>query len=199
MRIVFDGEMREKGKDWFKFRSEQFNFFEDPTRLFFMKAKLFGVTVPGYHNYHEATASMDIRFFGLFPIVQVHGVEMNKAETVTVFNDMCIMAPATLIDKRIQWQAIDNASTKAIFTNGTHKISATLYFNGKGELVNFVSDDRYAISDVKQYRFSTPMKDYRLLNGINVPYYGEAVWHYPEGEFVYGKFSLVTVEYNVVQ
>lgn len=100
MRIVFDGEMREKGKDWFKFRSVQYNFFEDPTRLFFMKAKMFGVTVLGYHNYHAATASMDIRLFGLFPIVQVKGKEMNKAETVTVFNDMCIMAPATLIDRR---------------------------------------------------------------------------------------------------
>jgi hypothetical protein len=197
VRIVFDGEMRDRGKDWFPFRSVQYNFFNDPTRLFFMKAKMFGVTVPGYHNYHAATASMDIRLFGLFPIVQVKGVEMNKAETVTVFNDMCIMAPATLIDKRIEWQAIDSTSTKATFTNGINKISAILYFNELGQLVNFISDDRYAVSDMKQYRFSTPMKDYKLFDGINVPAYGEAVWHYPEGKFAYGKFKLVSIEYNV--
>jgi hypothetical protein len=199
VRIVFNGEMREKCKDWFKFRSVQYNFFDDPTRLFFMKAKMFGVTVPGNHNYHAATASMDIRLFGLFPVVQVKGTEMNKAETVTVFNDMCIMAPATLIDKRIQWEAIDSTSAKATFTNGINKIAAILYFNELGQLVNFISDDRYAVSDMdmKQYRFSTPMKDYKLVNDRNVPHYGEAVWHYPEGEFVYGKFNLVSIEYNV--
>jgi hypothetical protein len=197
MLIVFDGEMREKGKEWFKFRSVQYNFFDDPTRLFFMKANMFGVTVPGYHNYHVATASMDIRLFGLFPIVQVKGTEMNKAETVTVFNDMCIMAPACLIDKRIKWESIDSTSVKAIFTNGTHKISATLYFNAVSELVNFISDDRYAVSDMKQYRFSTPMRDYKMFDGVKAPAYGEAVWHYPEGEFVYGKFYLKSIEYNV--
>lgn len=199
IKIVFNGEMREKRKDWFQFRSVQYNFFDDPTRLFFMKAKMFGVTVPGYHNYHSATASMDIRLFGLFAIVQVKGVEMNKAETVTVFNDMCIMAPATLIDQRILWEAIDSRSAKAIFTNGAQKISATLYFNAEGELVNFISDDRYAVSDMRRYRFSTPMKDYKLFDGIKVPAYGEAVWHYPEGEFVYGKFSLRSIEYNVTE
>jgi hypothetical protein len=197
VRIVFDGEMREKGKDWFKFRSVQYNFFDDPTRLFFMKAQMFGVTVPGYHNYHKATASMDIRLFGLFPIVQVKGTEMNQAETVTVFNDMCIMAPASLIDKRILWEAMDSTSAKAIFTNGPHKISAILYFNEKGELINFISDDRYAASDMKQYRFSTPMRDYKLFDDRIVPAYGEAVWHYPDGEFVYGKFHLANIAYNV--
>lgn len=197
IKIVFDGEMRDKGKDWFKFRSVQYNFFDDPTRLFFMKAKMFGVTVPGYHNYHAASASMDIRLFGLFPIVQVKGAEMNKAETVTVFNDMCIIAPATLIDKRIQWEGIDNTSAKATFTNGTNRISATLYFNELGQLVNFISDDRYAVSDMKRHRFSTPMKDYKLFGGISIPSYGEAVWHYPDGEFVYGRFSLSSIEYNI--
>ena len=39
VRIVFDVEMREKGKDWFKATSVQYNFFDEPTRLFFMKGE----------------------------------------------------------------------------------------------------------------------------------------------------------------
>jgi len=27
--------------------------------------------------------------------------------------------------------------------------------------------------------------------------YGEAIWHYPDGKFIYGKFNLQQVEYNV--
>ena len=196
VKIVFDVEMREKGKDWFKATSVQYNFFDEPTRLFFMKGKMFGMTVPGYHRYVEAKATMDIRLFGLFPIVKQSGEIMNKTETVTLFNDMCLMVPATLIDKRIQWEPIDSLTTKAIFTNRGISISAILYFNEAGQLINFTSDDRTAITDMKQYRFSTPVTDYKNINGINVLTDGEAIWHYPDGEFVYGKFNLTSIEYN---
>ena len=196
MKVVFDGEMRDKGKGWFKFTSVQYNFFDEPARLFFMKGKMNGITVPGYHCYQNANASMQIKLFGLINVVNIKGAIMSKAETVTVFNDMCLMAPATLIDKRIEWTVIDSISTKATFTNGAYKITATLYFNEQGQLVNFTSDDRSAI-DMKQYRFSTPVKDYAEINGINIWKYGEAVWHYPDGEFVYGKFRLKSIESNV--
>lgn len=197
VKIVFDIEMREKGKDWFKATSVQYNFFDEPTRLFYMKAKMFGMTVPGYHRYVEAKATMDIRLFGLFPIVKQSGDIMNKTETVTLFNDMCLMVPATLIDKRIQWEPIDSLTTKAIFTNRGISISATLYFNETGQLTNFTSDDRTAISDMKQYQFSTPIIDYKNINGINVMSGGEAIWHYPDGKFTYGKFNLKNIKYNL--
>jgi hypothetical protein len=63
--------------------------------------------------------------------------------------------------------------------------------------MNFVSDDRYDVNEKKQYRFSTPLSDFANVNGFNLPTYGEAIWHYPEGEFVYGKFRLKSLEYNV--
>jgi hypothetical protein len=196
VRLVFDGEMRGKGKDWFKFRSVQYNYFDEPTRLFFMQAKMFGMPVPGYHRYQQGQASMRVKLLGLFTVMQAEGPAMNKAETVTLFNDMCLMAPATLIDKRIEWESIDNLSTKATFNNGANSISATLYFNEIGQLTNFISDDRYEINDMKQYRFSTPVKNYKQIEGRTVPTYGETIWHYPEGEFVYGQFYLSDIEYN---
>ncbi|KAA0254911.1 MAG: hypothetical protein EDM75_10870 [Chlorobiota bacterium] len=198
VRIVFVGQMRQKGKEWFNFRSEQFNFFDDLARLFFMKAKMSGITVPGYHKYQDTKASMDIRLFGLFSVVFEEGEIMDKAETVTLFNDMCLLAPATLIDKRIKWEGIDNHHVKAAFTNGGNSITATLHFNGEGQLINFVSDDRYAMPDMKNYRFSTPVQEYKNINGINIVSKGEAVWHYPDGEFTYGVFNLSEVEFNPV-
>lgn len=197
MRVVFEGEMRNKGKDWFKFRSVQYNFFEEPTRLFFMKAKMFGTEVPGYHRYQRKQATMDIRLFGIIPVARHSGREMDYSETVTVFNDMCLMAPASLIDKRISWETIDSNSVKAVFTNGDISVSAKLFFNDKGQLVDFVSNDRYAVSEMKKYPFSTPVHEYRNHGGLNVLYRGDAVWEYPNEKFVYGKFVLKSIEYNV--
>ncbi len=193
IRIVFEGQMREKGKDFFPFTCEQYNFFDEPTRLFYMKAKMKGFTVLGYHKYSIATATMDIKLFGLFSVVKIAGKDMNQAETVTLFNDMCLMAPATLIDKRITWEAIDSNSAKATFTNRGITITATLYFNKKGQLIDFISNDR----DVHHYPFSTPVNNYKNINGINIMTHGDAIWHYPDGKFVYGKFNLKEVEYNV--
>lgn len=196
VKIIFDVEMREKGKDWFKATSVQYNFYDEPARLFYMNAKMFGITVPGYHRYVDAKATMDIRLFGLFPIVKQAGEIMNRTETVTLFNDMCLMVPATLIDERIKWEPIDSLTSKAIFTNSGISISAILYFNEAGQLTNFTSDDRTAVNDMKQYRFSTPVEGYKNINGMNVMSGGKAIWHYPDGEFTYGKFSLKSIEYN---
>lgn len=197
MRVIMNIQMREKGKDFFAAVSEQYNFFGEPTRLFFMKAKMFGTTVPGYHHYIEGNAVMDIRFAGLIPIVKKEGVIMNKAETVTLFNDMCLMAPATLIDKRIVWEAIDSNSAKAVFTNHGISISAILYFNEQGQLINFLSNDRTEANSMKSYPFTTPVHSYKNIKGYNLFNEGDAVWQYPDGEFVYGKFKLKDISYNV--
>jgi hypothetical protein len=196
-KISFNGQMRERGKYWFSFTSEQYNFTSRPTRLFFMKAKMYGVTVPGYHAYKEGKASMQIKPFGLFPIINEKEGVLDKAETVTIFNDMCIFAPATLIHPFVQWQTVDSLTAKATFTVKELSISAVLYFNGEGQLIDFISDDRYAIADKKQYRFSTPVSQYRSFHGYCLPSYGEAVWHYPDGKFAYGRFHTADVQYNI--
>jgi len=197
MRAVLTGEMREKGKDYFPFTAEQYNFYDEPIRLFFMKAQMFGMTVPGYHRYVDGSATMDVRIFGLFSVVKHAGEVMNVSDTVTLFNDMCLLAPATLIDKRITWQSVDELTAKATFTNHGISITATLYFNTEGQLVNFISEDRWAVADMKQYPFSTPVSNYRNINGYNLPTYGEAIWHYPDGEFIYGKMEIKDIEYNI--
>lgn len=196
VKVVFEGEMHDKERH-FTFTSEQYNFFDEPTRLFFMKGKMFGITVPGYHRYSYANATMDIRLFGLFSVAKHSGPIMNKTETVTLFNDMCLMAPATLIDKKIKWELLDSNSVRAFFTNRGITISAVLCFNDLGQLINFKSNDRTAIAEMKQYPFSTPVYKYKNLNGINVMSRGDAVWHYPEGDFTYGKFTLKSIRYNV--
>lgn len=197
MQVLFEGQMREKGKDFFSFRSEQYNFFENPARLFFMKAAMYGITVPGYHRYVNATASMDIRLFGQFSVIHQSGPGMDSTETVTLFNDMCLLAPASLIDSRISWETIDSLTVRAVFINQGISISATLYFNTAGQLINFISNDRMAIADHKKIPFSTPVHQYRPVRGFNLMSDADAVWDYPDGKFVYGKFRLKDIRYNL--
>ncbi len=199
--IRFEGQIRQDEKsDWMPFTSEQYNFIERPTRLFFMKAKMKGLPVNGYHSFKDGSASMDIRLFSFITVQYQDGPEMNQSETVTWFNDVCLFAPGALIDERITWETIDDLTAKATFSNKGITISAILNFNERGELTNFISDDRYRIiskSDTQLLRFSTPMKNYSLINGYRVPAYGETVWRLPGGDLTYGQFNCEYIQYNV--
>lgn len=196
MRLVFNGHMRSRKINWFSFRSEQYNFIDIPTRLFFMKATMFGLAVPGFHAYMNGVATMRVKLLGLYAVADYKGDRLNKAETVTLLNDICLFAPAALIGKQFQWEAADSNSVKIIFTVNNITVSAMLYFNGAGELTNFVSDDRCDINDNAGYRFSTPVGKYQNIDGFHLPGYGETIWHYPEGPFCYGKFDLQSISYN---
>jgi hypothetical protein len=199
-RLVFSGSMkREKNSNWMNISSRQYNFFNEPARLFYIHSKVFGIPFDGLHVYAGTTATMQIRVASLFRIVDAKGDKMNQGETVTLFNDMCLMAPATLISMNIQWESIDELTVRAKFTNKHITISALLSFNEKGELTNFTSDDRYYSLDGKtylSYPWSTPVRDYQEIDGRKVPAYGEAVWLLPERAYCYARFDLKEIEYN---
>ncbi|MBA4056576.1 MAG: hypothetical protein C0490_17810 [Marivirga sp.] len=199
-KVAFSGQFRQNEQtEWMPFTSEQYNFMEAPVRLFFMKATMKHMPVVGFHCFKDGNAFMDIRLLSLFKVQYQAGKEMNVSETVTFFNDMCVMAPATLIDKRIKWVSVEGDTVKAEFTDNGTTISASLYFNEKGELVNFISEDRYAVtknSEMVRAPWSTPLKEYKEINGYRLATYGETIYDFPEGDFCYGKFRLNGVRYN---
>jgi hypothetical protein len=195
--IKFVGKLRKNEQsEWMPFSSEQYNFMETPTRLFFMKAVMKGLPVAGYHCFHNGDAFMDIRLFSLFKVQFQDGPEMDMAETVTFFNDMCCMAPATLIDKRIEWQALAENSVRATFTNNGITITADLFFNDRGELINFKSNDRYNAEAGKKLPWSTPLKNYRQVNGYTLAGYAETIYTYPDRDLCYGTFEISSLRYN---
>jgi hypothetical protein len=196
-KVEFKGKIRKDEQSaWMPFTSEQYNFMEIPTRLFFMKAVMKGLPVGGYHCYQNGDAFMDIRILSLLKVQYKDGDEMDKAETVTFFNDMCCIAPATLIDKRISWQETAKDRVKATFTNNGITISADLFFNEVGELVDFKSNDRYNAEAGKILPWSTPLSDYKELNGYKLPGQAEAIYTYPDRDLCYGTFEVTSVKYN---
>lgn len=198
--IVFEGEMKNKiDADWLNVSAQQYEFFGENTRLFYINSSMYGIPFDGLHSYLDDSATMKIKIASLFQIVDAKGEKMTKSETVTLFNDMCLMAPSTLIDSNIVWKEIDDKTVKAIFTNKQYTITAILYFNDEGALINFSSDDRYLSEDGEtylEYKWSTPVTDYKEIEGRIIPTYAEAVWHLPEGEFVYARFRTKEIEYN---
>jgi hypothetical protein len=203
-RLRFHGRIR-GGPDarWMPFEAEQQSFADQPTRLFLMHARMFAVPVEVFHRLASGKATMQVKIVGAIPMVDARGAVMDRSEAVTLFNDMCLLAPGTLLDPAIAWEPVDARTVRARFTNGGQTISATLLFGDDGLLTNFISDDRSRSSpDGKSFtrlRFSTPVRDYRDFGSVRLASHGDARWMLPEGELTYGEFDLQQVTYNVRQ
>jgi hypothetical protein len=199
-RAIFDAKMRSRADAaWMSASVEQYEFFDPPGRLFFMRAWRFGVPADVYHRYVGSEATMRVRVAGVFNVTDVGGPEPTQSETVTLLNDMCCLAPATLVAAPIQWTPVDERTAKASFANAGYTIAAVLSFDANGDLVNFESDDRYQ-SDEKGHRrfpWSTPLRAYRDFAGYRLASEADVRWHEPSGEWIYGQFALKEIVYNV--
>lgn len=167
-------------------------------RLFYMDMTYNGLKISGLHHYEDEQAIMKVKILDVFKVVDEAGEYMDQAETVTIFNDMCLLAPGSLIDDRIEWTEIDSTTVEASFTNKEITIHATLYFASDGRLINFISNDRYAIIDGTPILvpWSTPISEYHIVNGLNLPYKGKAIWHFTDYDFTYITLTIEDVTYN---
>lgn len=200
-RLEFDAEMRKNADaSPMTATSVQYNFFAEGSRYFFMKARMKGIPARVLHRYENASARMTVIAAHLFTVTDISGDTLSRAETVTILNDICFFAPGALLGLQAQWTAIDDSSAGITFTNGPYTVSATLRFNTEGALVDFISHDRAALQDdgsLKMAPWSTPARDYRDVEGRRVAGFAEAVYHYPEGDLVYGKFNLRSIRWDV--
>lgn len=200
-RAVHRGRIRATPEDpWMEFTAEQHNFLGEPSRFFLMKARRGGLPVDVLHVFQENSASMRVRLLSLFQMVYNRGPEMDQAETVTVFNDLCLFAPSALVDPAIRWEALDHGSARAFYTLGGRTISAVLSFGESGEMVDFVSDDRQAVSSdgttFTPLRWSTPVFEYRDFGDRRAFVRGEGRWHPSDGEYAYIELELLDLEVN---
>lgn len=188
---------RGPGEPWMETPVLQVSFVPEPTRLFLLRTRMKGLPVTGLHAYTHDGARMQIRVAGVVNMVDESGDAFTRAETVTMLNDVCIMAPGALLDGRFEWQAVSDTSATVTFTNGPHRVAATLYFTPDGDLVDFASDDRHALPDDGE-RWTTPLRAHRDLNGLWLPTEGDAVWHYADKPaWLYGRFTILRIRYNV--
>jgi hypothetical protein len=198
--IVYDAVMSQRpGQQGLPGPAEQFNVVQPVRRLFFMATRMAGLPVAVLHDYVGTEASMQVRVARLFNVANQKGDELTRIETVTLLNDLCFWAPSSLIGPQFQWREVDDRHVEVTFANGPHTVGATLVFDADGDLVDFVSEDRAQSQrdgSFKRLRWSTPMHERREFQGRRVPTRGEAIWHQPDGPFVYGRFAVRSIRFD---
>ena len=200
-RATWAGRIR-GGPDqaWMAFTADQLNTLDPPRRFFLMDAVMKGLPVDVLHVFDENGATMRVRLLSVKTMVDASGEVLTRSETVTLFNDLCVLAPGELVRPSITWEPIDAHSARARYTQGRNTISATLFFNDANELVDFASEDRSPSPDgstAVPVRWTTPVLAYGPMGTLRLPRKAETRWHPPSGAWTYGEFELQSAEYNV--
>lgn len=201
-RATWKGRIRSTPDEpWMAFTAEQFNVVDGPSRFFLMRARRAGLPVDVLHRFEDARASMRVRLLSVATMADARGADLTRAETVTLLNDLSILAPGALIDARIRWEGISDDEARAHFSVDANTISALLSFNAAGDLIDFVSDDRLVASSdgttFTRQRWSTPLSDHRDVGPWHLAGRGEGWWHPEDGaDFPYIELELLDVEVN---
>ncbi len=193
----FRGQLRSApDAPWMDVTGTQVSTFGDePTRRFFVEGAMKGVPFQAFHRFVGPDATMEVRAAALVTMAFARGPEMNQSETVTILNDMCMLAPSTLLDRHVRFESMQDARTVRVSLERRGiTVSAVLDFDAEGDLVRFTSDDRYLSADGKafaRHRWVTPLHDYGDLGGLRLARHGEALWERPEGPLEYARFEIL--------
>lgn len=200
MRVEFNAQMRSNATSpWMQSTATQYEFYDAPARLFHMRASRAGIPFDVFHRYVGNAATFQVKIAGLVPMVNKSGAGLTNDETVTLMNDIIVMAPAAMLDLPFTFETTGEHTLRATFRNADFTVTADLQFDNAGDLVGFKSADRAHDREGGAAVWSTPVSGYRVVDGIRVGTLGDANWIDASGEWTYGRFEIVSIAYNVTR
>ena len=106
-------------------------------------------------------------------------------------------APAILLSDLITWKEINDYEVEATITYKGQTVSGIFRFNEQYEYIEFSTNDRAVSEEEGTVPWSAVCEDYKMSdNGIKYPSVFKAIWHYPDGDFVYFDGVIDNISYD---
>lgn len=177
----------------------QYNFIKEPCRMALIDSSMFGVPFEGYDYYRDGKGGMKGVLAKSITLFDRTGQDMDKACLVTFLAES-LFEPAVLLQDYITLEEIGEYQVRAAITYKGQTVSGIFTFNEQYEMISFTTNDR-AVSgkdgSMEYVPWSALCSDYRLSdNGIKYPSVFQAVWNYPDGDFIYFDGEISEVSYG---
>ncbi len=198
VRLKQKGFIRTKeDQGWMSFSARQYYRADYPAFIWYGSVKLFSLPLMRVRDkFYEGKGNMLIRLLPFITVADATGDEIDQGTLVRYLNEM-MWFPTAYLNDYIQWEPIDSGSAKATISWQGLSASALFYFDDKGALTNFVAERYMTVDDgYSLERWSTPITEYREINGMMLPTKGEGVWNLSSGDFSYIRVEITHIEYN---
>lgn len=180
----------------------QYNFVNKPCRMALIDSSMFGIPFEGYDYYQNGTGGMKGVIAKAITLFDQTGADMDKACLVTFLAES-LFAPTILLQDYITFEEISDYEVRATITYGGQTASGIFTFNKQYEMISFTTKDRAVAGtdgSMEYVPWSALCGDYQIIaNGIKYPSKFQAVWNYPDGDFIYFDGVISEVSYGYAQ
>jgi hypothetical protein len=182
------------GQKWYPIEGEEYFTIEDPAFIWHAKLKMNPlVWIKARDFYHNGKGNMLVKLLSTITIADAKEEEIDQGALIRWLSETPWFPIALLPSEKLKWEPIDNNSAKVILTDKNLTVEGVFYFNEVGEVTQFKAK-RYMDKILENW--TCYHSDYRTVEGMQIPFSGEAVWNLESGDFSYAKFKINRIEYN---
>lgn len=179
----------------------QYNFTNEPCRMALIDSSMFGIPFEGYDYYQNGTGGMKGVIAKAITLFDQTGTDMDRACLATFLAES-LFAP-TILQDYIIFEELSDFEVRATITYGGQTASGIFTFNEQYEMISFTTNDRAAAGtdgNIEYIPWSALCSDYQFSeNGIKYPTKFQAVWNYPDGDFIYFDGIISEVSYGYTE
>lgn len=199
VRLKQTGKIRKDAKQpWMNFEAKQYYSVNPPGFVWVAHMKFFGLPLVRVRDYYlEGTGSILVKALSLFTIGNSAGKEMGQGAMMRYLNEM-MWFPSAFLGENISFEPIGDNSSRVTLRDMGKSVTATMYFDNEGRLINFTAP-RYRDMGNNKFdleNWSTPIREYGEFEGLKLPRAGAGVWNLKEGDLEYINLSITDLEYN---
>jgi hypothetical protein len=195
VRLKQIGKFRQSAQQpWMNLDAEEYYSVDPPGFLWVGTLRKAGLPiVRARDRYRDGKGNMQIKLGTIFPIADATGAGMDQASMMRYLNEM-MWFPTAFLEPNVSFEPVDQTSAKVTLTDVGKQVTATMYFDDRGRLTDFVAP-RYYREGLETW--STPLTAYGEYGGLKLPVKGKAVWKLKEGDLEYIDVFIPDLEYNV--
>jgi len=197
-RIEHAGEFRGAlDAAWSPFTSVQHFAMDPPAFAWDARIRMApGVTAHVLDTYRRGQGSVLARLAGLLTVADEGGTpEIAEAALMRYLAEAAWFPTALLPGGGVTWEAVDDASARATLTDAGVSATVTFHFDAEGRITG-ASAERFRDAQDGRSPWGGHFRDYRLMDGMQIPTEGEVYWTLPEGTLTYWRGRIVRAEYT---
>ena len=195
--IWHDSHIKMKpAQKWMRLKTYQHNFVDEPCRLAYMRANMFGfIPFEGRDKYQNGGGQMFGALGRMIKVFDARDAETSRGAAIVVLAEV-LLVPLYAIQPYIHWEAVDDLTANARLVHKGIDVGGTFHFNDKGEYIRFTTNERPFSSPkggYEQQSYTIEIRSYQHQGDIRVAGEVAAIWNLPEGDFEYWKGTIKEV------
>jgi hypothetical protein len=152
-----------------------------------------------HDGYSTGEGAMYGALSALVPVVNQHGTMMMATGELLRYLAEAAFFPTALLPRNgVSWTPLDDSTARVTLVDGSTTVSCDVGFGERNEIVRISAMRWYPAANGKSEltKWVGHFRDYRRVDGMMIPMWGEVEWVLPEGPAPYFRARIVDTHYE---